>query len=88
VRDERKAEEDLAQTLSQLRATLESTGNGILVIDWQGRIVNMNRVFSSMWKLHDDLLLAGNDAAILDFIAGTVVDGETCRRRLGEIIGQ
>ena len=86
VRDERKAEEDLAQTLSQLRATLESTGNGILVIDWQGRIVNMNRVFSSMWKLHDDLLLAGNDAAILDFIAGTVVDGETCRRRLGEII--
>jgi PAS domain S-box-containing protein len=86
VRDERKAEEDLAQTLSQLRATLESTGNGILVIDWQGRIVNMNRVFSSMWKLPDDLLLAGNDAAILDFIAGRVVDGETCRRRLGEII--
>ena len=34
VRDELRIEDDLAQTTSQLRATLESTGNGILVIDW------------------------------------------------------
>jgi PAS domain S-box-containing protein len=86
VENERKVEDDLEQTLSQLRATLESTGNGILVIDWQGRIANMNRLFSSLWQIPDDLLLGHNDAAILDFVATSVVESETCRQRLREIV--
>ena len=56
-------EEDLAYTTSQLRATLESTGNGILVIDWQGRISSMNRLFSTMWQLPEDLLLTHDEQA-------------------------
>ncbi|MCC4114225.1 PAS domain S-box protein [Aromatoleum toluclasticum] len=82
TRHERQVEDTLEQTLSQLRATLESTGNGILVIDWQGHITNMNRLFSSMWEIPEELLLAGNDAAILEFIAGRVMEGELCRARL------
>ena len=45
VSRERQAEEELGRTLSQLQATLESTGNGILVISAQGTIANMNRLF-------------------------------------------
>lgn len=86
VRDEHKAEEELAQTLSQLRATLESTGNGILVVDWQCRIINMNRLFQRLWMIPEPLLLAYDDVAILDFIASCVVDEETFRRRLVEIV--
>ncbi|MCK9389198.1 MAG: ATP-binding protein [Sulfuritalea sp.] len=86
VQVESIAEDDLAQILSQLRATLESTGNGILVIDGQGRIANMNRLFSGMWKIPDDLLMSRDDAAILDFVAGSVVESDTCRRRLREIV--
>ncbi|OHC67156.1 MAG: histidine kinase [Rhodocyclales bacterium RIFCSPLOWO2_02_FULL_63_24] len=86
VKNERKIADDLAQILSQLRATLESTGNGILVIDGQGRIANMNRLFSSMWKIQDSLLLGHDDVAILDFVAASVVDSETCRQRLREIV--
>lgn len=41
-------EENIAQATSQLRATLESTNNGTLVIDCQGDIANMNRRFSGM----------------------------------------
>ncbi|MBV5337106.1 MAG: histidine kinase, partial [Deltaproteobacteria bacterium] len=67
-RDEHRIEDDLANTTSQLRATLESTGNGILVVDWQGRIASMNRLFSTMWQLPEDLLLRQDDEAILDFI--------------------
>ena len=49
VHEELRIEDDLAQTTSQLRATLESTGNGILVVDWQGHVASMNRRLASMW---------------------------------------
>jgi len=86
IENERKVEDALEQTLSQLRATLESTGNGILVIDWQGRIASMNRLFSSMWGIPEALLLERDDAAILAFMAGRVVESEACRTRLQAIV--
>ena len=86
MHDERLVEDALEQTLSQLRATLESTGNGILVIDWQGKIASMNHLFSKMWGMTDDLLLDGNDAAIVDFMAAQVVETDACQARLRAII--
>ncbi len=86
IKNELRTEEDLAQTLSQLRATLESTGTGILVIDWQGRIANMNRLFSSLWDIPGDLLLEHDDGAVLDFIASRVVESDRCRAGLREIV--
>lgn len=86
IRHERQIEDALEQTLSQLRATLESTGNGILVIDWHGRITSMNRLFSSMWQIPEDLLLAREDGAILAFLAEQVDDADLCCTRLREIV--
>lgn len=86
IRHERQVEDALEQTLSQLRATLESTGNGILVLDWQGRIASMNRLFSEMWKIPEALLLAREDATIFEFLAAHVIDPEVCRTRLQEVV--
>lgn len=86
IQHERRIADDLEQAMSQLRATLESTGNGILVIDWLGRIANMNRIFSKMWGIPDELLSNQNDAAVVDFVIEHVVDTEACRKRLQEIV--
>jgi signal transduction histidine kinase len=86
TRNERQAQDALALTLSQLRATLESTGNGILVIGWQGRIDSMNRLFGQMWEISDDLLDSHDDVRILDFVAGRVIESELLRARLGAIV--
>ncbi|BCB26789.1 hypothetical protein SKTS_16750 [Sulfurimicrobium lacus] len=86
MQNERKVEDALEQTLSQLRATLESTGNGILVVDWQGRIASMNHLFSTMWAIPEDLLEERNDVAILEFMAGHVVEVDAFRSRLLAIV--
>jgi PAS domain S-box-containing protein len=88
IQNERKVEDVLEHTLSQLRATLESTGNGILVLDWQGQITSMNHLLSSMWGLPETMLLDRNDAAVLEFITGQVdeADFEHCRMRLQAIV--
>jgi signal transduction histidine kinase/DNA-binding response OmpR family regulator len=86
IRHERQVEDDLAQTMSRLRATLESTGNGILVLDLQGHVTAMNRLFAQMWRIPDELLV-DDDAKVLDFIAGCVVDVDSFRQRLAGIVG-
>ena len=86
VGNERQVEDTLERTLSQLRATLESTGNGILVIDWHGHITSMNRQFSAMWSIPEALLLDRNDAAIMDSIVAQVVEAEACQVRLQAVV--
>jgi diguanylate cyclase (GGDEF)-like protein/PAS domain S-box-containing protein len=46
-----RAEHELRQTLSLLTATLDSTADGIVVVDGTGRIVSFNRRFAEMWRL-------------------------------------
>src|SRR4051812_40628627 len=50
-------------TVSVLQATLESTADGILVVDLAGKIVSHNRHFEEMWRLPPALIAANNDAA-------------------------
>lgn len=81
-----KTEDVLAHTLSQLRATLESTGNGILVVDWHGHIASMNHLFGKMWGISDALLDLNDDARILDFVAAQVLESDLLRARFGAIV--
>ena len=45
----KRAESELEHSLSLLRATLDSTTDGILVVDKEGKVVNCNRKFMKMW---------------------------------------
>jgi PAS domain S-box-containing protein len=61
VSDRLRIAEEREHSLSLLRATLESTAEGILVIDNDGRIVTYNRKFLEMWRL-DEADVADGDA--------------------------
>jgi two-component system, NtrC family, sensor kinase len=86
IRHERQIEDALEQTLSQLKATLESTGNGILVLDRHGKITSMNRLCSAMWNIPQSLLLANDDMAIIEFLAGQVQQADLWRARLRDVL--
>ena len=50
-------------TVSVLQATLESTADGILVVDLDGKIVAHNRRFEEIWRLPASMIAANSDAA-------------------------
>ena len=58
----KKAEADALLSMSLLRATLEATTDGILVVDDNGRIVDYNRRFAELWNIPADVLDARDDA--------------------------
>jgi PAS domain S-box-containing protein len=70
----KRGEEELEQSLSVLRATLESSTDGILVVDQNRRIVNYNRKFVEMWKLPQRILLKREESSIVAFMLDQVED--------------
>ena len=57
----REAESDANRSLSLLRATLESTADGILVVDRDGKILNFNQKMADMWEIPADVFACGDD---------------------------
>jgi diguanylate cyclase (GGDEF)-like protein/PAS domain S-box-containing protein len=63
-----------ARSFSLLAATLESTADGILVVDGAGRIVSCNQKFRCMWDIPETLIEAGDDDALLEHVMDQLVD--------------
>src|SRR6267378_3641457 len=80
---ERTAE--LANSLSVLHATLESTADGILVVDYQGRITNFNRKFAEMWRLPQEVLASGDDQQALGAVLAQLKDEEMFLRKVKQL---
>lgn len=53
---------------SQLQSSLEATAEGIMSIDLEGRIINLNRRFSTMWKISDELIVERRAPAMFSHI--------------------
>ncbi len=75
----------LEATAADLRATLESTDDGILVTDLAGRIRNFNRRFAALWNIPDEMLARREDDAVLEWMRRSVVEPGTYMRRLASI---
>jgi PAS domain S-box-containing protein len=81
---ERKTEE-LANSLSLLRATLESTTDGILVTDGLGNITDFNEQYLKMHHLSREVMVQANHRQLVVAISPTFRDIEEHSRRLTEI---
>jgi PAS domain S-box-containing protein len=68
ITDRKREEEELEQSFSLIQATLESTADGILVVDRIGTITNYNAQFVKMWNIPENMLAEGKDRVIINFV--------------------
>ena len=75
---------ELESSLSLLHATIESTVDGILVVDRQGRAVTYNRKFVSMWGIPEAVLASGDSEQMMATVLDQLSDPEGYLRRVRE----
>ncbi|HKG93350.1 MAG TPA: PAS domain S-box protein [Gemmatimonadaceae bacterium] len=75
----------LERSVSLLRSTLESTADGILVVDRQGRVASYNGTFLEMWRIPAELVQSGDDNQVLPLAVQQVADPEGFSRRVAEL---
>ena len=85
LRQQRRAENELETLVAELRATLESTADGILVCDLDGEIRNCNRQFALLWNVPQALLLARDNHEFHAHLSGQVSDPQGYQQRLLDI---
>lgn len=68
VSSQNRIETELSNMGSRLRATLEATADGILLVDHEGAIINMNQRFSAMWNVPENLLINRDDRGIMSHL--------------------
>jgi len=85
VTERKRSEEGAEASLSLLRATLEATADGILVVDNEGRIVSFNRKFADMWRIPEDILSSRDDNQALAFVLDQLRDPERFVRKVKDL---
>jgi len=70
------AEAALRESEGLLRATLESTADGILVVGADGRVIHANGRFAQMWGVPEPLLRGGDDEKLLQHVLSQLGEPE------------
>ena len=61
ITEQKQVQAALKESLSLYKATLESMVAGLLVVDFQGRMVSWNRKFTALWGIPEDIAASGDD---------------------------
>jgi PAS domain S-box-containing protein len=78
---------ELERPAAILRATLEATSDGILVVDEDGRIVRFNRKFVEMWRIPELIVASRDDNEALNFVLDQLKDPERFLKKVRELYG-
>lgn len=69
--------EELEKSLSLLRATLESTADGIMMVNGHGQVVDWNQKFVDMWRIPSHLMEAGPEKLSFDYILEQLIEPQS-----------
>ncbi|MCX7016947.1 MAG: PAS domain S-box protein, partial [Candidatus Sumerlaeota bacterium] len=85
ITDRKRAEEALQESEELRRDTLESTADGILVVDEAGKVVLANSRFAELWRIPQDLLASRDDAQLLEYVQSQLKAPEAFLAKVQEL---
>jgi len=85
VTERKRLEEDERRMLALLNATLESTTDGILVVDNHGQVTHFNQKFVSMWNIPSVLLDSRDHQKGLSYLLNQLKDPDVFLQKVKEL---
>jgi len=81
----KRAEAEQQRAVSLLRATLDATADGILVVDTNGNIASYNRVFMQLWRIPEEIAITRDDNKLIESVLDQLVDPDAFLRKIREL---
>jgi len=81
----KRADEEIKRNVSLLQSSIESTADGLLVVDRQGGLVTFNQRFAQLWRIPAVLLKSKDDTAILDHAVAQLKSPEQFLGKIREL---
>ena len=85
VTEQWKAKTQLEHTASLLKATLEATADGLLVVDRSGQTAVYNHKFLTLWSIPEKVAIRGDDQDLLDAVGSQLEDADSFLRRVRDL---
>jgi len=83
-----RAEEELARAHSLLRATLDATADGIVVVDLDGDLIDFNRKAAEMWAIPSEIITSFDKKRLRDWVIEQVKNPERFLKKVKEIYSE
>ena len=64
----------LKSSFSLLSAALESTADGLLIVNSEGKVTTYNQKFAEMWKIPGDVIASRDDDVLLEYVLTQLAD--------------
>ncbi|HHE46637.1 MAG TPA: PAS domain S-box protein, partial [Bacteroidetes bacterium] len=85
ITEQKRADIALRESENLLKSITESTGEGILVVDENGRVTHTNSRFIEMWRIPEDLMETKDDQKLIDFVQDQLIDPEAFLLKIREL---
>ncbi|SFM60057.1 PAS domain S-box protein [Methanolobus profundi] len=85
ITERKNAEEKLKYSMSLLNASLESTAEGILIVDREQKITKWNSKFAEMWQITEEILSSHEDSNAVNSILSQLSNPDEFVARVKQI---
>jgi len=85
ITERKRAEKSLEQSESLLKAIIDSTGDGLLVVDNNGHVTHRNTEFIKMWNIPQRLINTAEDSKLIDFVLSQLIEPEKFSDKVKEL---
>ncbi len=83
--ERKRARAQLRQSEDLLRATLESTADGILAVGERGQVIHCNSRFAEMWRIPKEVIRTRDDQKLLDYVLEQLQEPEAFLARVQDL---
>ncbi|MHB8482478.1 MAG: EAL domain-containing protein [Nitrospiria bacterium] len=83
-----RSQNDLKKSASLLRATIEATADGLLVVNSSGKITSFNQRFVQMWGLPQEIVNSKDDQRAIHFVLKQLKDPKKFAEKIKELYAQ
>jgi PAS domain S-box-containing protein len=82
----RQIAEQQVHLVSQLQSSMDATAEGILAVDLEGKVINLNRRFATMWSLPEEVLVGRSANNIVSHLNSCLLNADEFSASLQEML--